>query len=335
MKISPSYFQNITKDILASVTIDQEVNAAKELAQQYEFLLEHTVLDKNYTDIDPTIINGGIALSSQHALDCLGDHLRTVRFIKGIHQAIKDSIKKFTKQPIEIIYAGCGPAAPLIIPLLTLFKSKEISITLIDINNTSITSVKKIINVLRCEEYFKEYLLTDATTYKHDIDTPPHIIISETMDKGLIKEPQVRIMQNLAPQLIAEGVFIPQEINIYRDYSFFAKESQFDINKDYKQPKINESKDKTLLFTITKEIATSPQFTFTSKPFTIPEDYTETPDITITALLKIYDNQILEKGESLLSNPICVTSMYTLENNNYELMYNTKDIPSWSCLTIE
>ena len=106
-------------------------------------------------------------------------------------------------------------------PLLHLFNSYEIEIILLDIYQTSINSVKKNVKTLSYQSYIKEYLIEDATIYKHSKENSLHMIITESMDKALIKEPQVEIIRNLGKQLVSNGTFIPEEIE--RGYSFLQK----------------------------------------------------------------------------------------------------------------
>lgn len=47
------------------------------------------------------------------------------------------------------------------------------------------------------------------------------MVITKTMDKVLTKEPQVEITRNLGKQLINNGIFIPEKIEIKRDIHFF------------------------------------------------------------------------------------------------------------------
>ena len=72
-------------------------------------------------------VQGGVALSPRHAKECLYDYIRTARFIKGVYKAINSAKEKFVDEVLEVVYAGCGPLATLIIPLLSYYDSKKIS----------------------------------------------------------------------------------------------------------------------------------------------------------------------------------------------------------------
>ena len=215
-------FKNLIGLLLESKSEAEEIAVANSLTRTYHNLLEDIVANKQYANTQPTHIDGGIALSSQHALDCLKDPLRTVRFIKGTYFAILDAFNRFPNTPIELVYAGCGPGAPIVIPLLSAFESSQLKITLLDINESSMESVTALIKALEAESFFRKPYLGDAIQYKHPSDIPLHIVLSETMDKGLTKEPQVRITQNLAPQLPPNGIFIPEAIHIFTEHSFYS-----------------------------------------------------------------------------------------------------------------
>lgn len=333
MTVNYHLFKELTNSLLKTVTKEEEVAVAQSLSNLYEQLLEAHIPSKSYSNTQDTHIDGGIALSSQHALDCLKDPLRTVRFIKGTYQAIQKAFIQFPNQKIELLYAGCGPAAPIVMPLLSLYKPEQISITLIDINPTSIASVKTLVEVLEATPFFKSYNLVDATTYQHPKEFPLHILLSETMDKGLSKEPQVRITQNLASQITPNGFLIPVSIDLYTEHTFYSKEPYFDIYKNVLDLGFFPPyRDRNLLFSITKEIPPSPEFTYISSMVEVPENFTETPDITVFAEITIFENQKLLKADSLISNPLCITSLYNLKSKTYQLYHTTKGIPEWKVL---
>ena len=323
-------FQNIISNLLQSQTEQEEVTSAQALEIVYQELLDKISTAFAHRDTKETVLSGGIALSSQHALDCLKDSLRTVRFIKSMHAAIKDTQKQFPNDTIEILYAGCGPVAPIILPLLHLYQPSEVQVTLLDITATSKFSVTALIDVLGAQSFFKPFQLCDAISYKHPDKNPLHIIVSEVMDKALLREPQVRVTQNLVPQLAENGIFIPQRIDIFQEFSFYGKEPYFDIYKNVlKLGPTYDTIGRSQLFSISEAINTNSNFNFTSEIIDAPQNIEAHPDVCIFAELIIYKSFVLTKSQSLLSNPISVFSLFNLKSKQFQLTYTTNEIPKW------
>ncbi|GHC63415.1 hypothetical protein [Ulvibacter litoralis] len=321
----------ITVALLKTTSEADEVRAAHSLATYYETLLKASVSDASYENTEASALEGGIALSSQQALDCMQDPLRTVRFIKGTYHAILAAISRFPNQKIELLYAGCGPGAPIVIPLLSMFSSEQVSVTLLDITESSIASVSEIILQLKLENYIRDIVLADAILYKFPEGIPLHILVSETMDKGLTKEPQVRIIQNLAPQLVENGLLIPESIDLYTEHSFYSKEPYFDIYKNVLElPPPIKTVGRQLLFSIDKHIQKQKAFEFTSNAIQVPVHFNDTPDICVYAVIIVFKPIQLPKGKTQISNPVCVASLYNLKETSYSLQYTTKAIPSWT-----
>jgi len=322
-------FKNSTATLLKSKTIEEEITAANELKNSYKTLFSDlfSIQNKN----KETIVNGGIALSPKEAIDCLDDSLRTVRFLKGVYLAIRKSFMLFPSQKIEIVYAGSGPLATLIIPLLHLFNSKEIAITIIDINKESINSVKLIVEKLHLQAYFRAYKLTNAITYKHPKKLALHLVITETMDKALIKEPQVEITRNLASQLIKKGLLIPEKITVSSFHSFFAKTPSFTLKNESLLLKENPiHTDKVYLFSITKHLRKTTFFNFESEWIHKPNHFHETPDICIETVVQVFEDLYLENASSFITNPHCIKSLYAVKGMKYKLKYSTQPIPKWT-----
>lgn len=321
--------KEISDRLLASKTNEEEIIAVKLLSDFYENILELFLLeDLGGVDLQ---VDGGVALSPKYAKECLEDYIRTARFIKGVHKAFNTAMENFTDEVIEVVYAGCGPLATLIIPILSYYDPKKISVTLIDIHDASISSVKTIIKHLKYEHYIEEYCIADAIKYTHKYKDSLHVIITETMDKALINEPQVSITENLASQLTEGGILIPEEIKLSTRNSFFAKERSFgtnEINGDYFNKKLYKN-----LFSITKKNANiENKFSFVSNNISLDKNFEEAPDICIYTEIKVIDDIYIGNGESLITNPYCVKSLYSINSDSYKLCYSTQKKPKWDVI---
>ena len=153
----------------------------------------------------------GKAISPASAAHCLLEFKRTAIFLRGIQKAI-DKKKFESNSPVEILYAGCGPYATLISPLLSLYHSSELHVTLLDVNQVSLSAVENLIEELGFQKYIDNFILTDATKFKFAADYD--IVISETMQACLENEPMVHIMNNLIPQMKPDAIFIPEEVSV-------------------------------------------------------------------------------------------------------------------------
>ncbi|MNK64852.1 hypothetical protein D3C87_841360 [compost metagenome] len=323
----------IVKSIIASNTNDEHIHWAKKLSRFYQ-----KVLQDKQSDDNEIAVKGGVALSSSGAADCVDDYLRTVNFIKGIYKALNNLIVLFPDRNINILYAGCGPYATLILPLLPLFKKERISAILIDINASSIESVQKIISIIGFEDYNLELIEGDATTYIIPKNFEIDLAISETMHYALTREPQVAISRNIIRQLPQHAIFIPQEIKIDLAYTFFDYEPslKMDINgiKGYKnmQPYIyNVFVDR--LLTINKEHFVGDLIVskIETDYYTLPISFSNHPDICLFTEIKIFEDIELKTAESYITNPYCLVSIYGISNyTEIQFVYDYDEIPKWT-----
>jgi hypothetical protein len=327
--------KKICQFILESKTIKEEL----ESVQMLSFFFENSIfLKENFDKNNAQFTNGGIALSSFHASICMDDALRTARFIKSVYSAILVLQERFPNQKSTILYAGCGPYATLLLPLLPLFSRDDLDIILLDINKSSLLSVKKIIAAIGLEQYTIQTIQADATKYIKPDSCTIHLLITETMFKALLMEPQVLVTKNLVPQLDPNGILIPQEINLSFGYSFFANEA-FLQNSDsmnvefFTNPHQNQ---KNNLFTINKNLdflekSDSESCIIESDYFELPQDFSSNPDICIYTEIKIFDNYKLSSAQSYITNPYCLESLYTIAaNSKLKFCYHYDSIPKWT-----
>jgi len=322
--------ESIAKKILFSKSMDEEQKSISLLYSFYTNGYSKTQITKN------THLKNGIALSQKHAADCIKDYKRTARFIKGIHKAILSAFQKFPNQKINILYAGCGPYAPLIIPLLHHFKPEQVDLTLIDIHQHSINSVKKIISVLQYENYFSDITVADAATYSYNPDKTLHMVITETMFRALTNEPQVAITQNLASQLCENGILIPEEISLSIGYALFSEEPYLNHYEDTYRVKNSKNvvnrKQVRPLFVLNKETTIDSQipFSYKSNWFLTPKDYDKTPDICIYTIVNIFSSILLKNEDSLITNPHCLGSLYNFDQHKqFKVQFGIQKIPKW------
>jgi len=155
----------------------------------------------------------GSAISPLDAGRCLLDPRRTAIYLRGVYGAIREAQQRFSGEVIHVLYAGCGPFAPLCLPLLPLLAGQAVRFTLLDAHARAVESVQAILAALRWEGS-ADCLVGDATHHRNPKHRPLHVVVSETMQKALEKEPQVAILMNTAPQLTPGGLMVPEMIAV-------------------------------------------------------------------------------------------------------------------------
>lgn len=159
-----------------------------------------------------SLLDNGVAINPQAAAHCVQDYNRSVVFIRAVYAAIKTARERFADAPTQVLYAGCGPFATLLLPLLGRFRAGQLEVHLLDIHQRSLDSVGQLIEHFGLHTHRINAVQGDACSYQHP--GRPHVIIAETMQKSLEQEPQFAVTANLAPQLCTRGIFIPQKIEV-------------------------------------------------------------------------------------------------------------------------
>ena len=158
-------------------------------------------------------LSAGSAISPLDAGRCLLDARRTIAYLRGVYDAIQEAQQRFPGEVIHVLYAGCGPFAPLCLPLLPLLPGETVHFTLLDVHARAIESVETILAALQLKTKV-DCVICDATSYRNPDSRPLHVLVSETMQQALEKEPQVAILMNTAPQLTVGGLMVPEMIAV-------------------------------------------------------------------------------------------------------------------------
>ncbi|HEX3044897.1 MAG TPA: phytanoyl-CoA dioxygenase [Bacillota bacterium] len=257
----------------------------------------------------------GKAIGPVWAALCIQELLRTKRFLRGAYLGIKSALARFPVRPIHILYAGTGPFATLAIPLTTVFTPAEVKFTFLEVNPESIGYLGKIIAAFQAEEYVQEVIQCDAATYRVNPKDPIQMVITETMQNALQKEPQVAITLNLASQMAPGGILIPQNIRIDAALLSPQKDRErmtgtgavtdcyrvlktiFELNKNTQAPNVQES------------------FSFPEVAVEIPPDLaSEYPQMTLFTTIQVFEEEQLKPWECSLTLPKMIMRMDSAVN---------------------
>ena len=202
--------------LLSQIILTEENPSALRAAchELYDFFCELAGLDTSAGgEIQShTILPTGRAISPAAAARCLWDFKRTCEFMRAVRAAIEELKTRIAPEKIEILYAGCGPFAPLIVPVIERFSPAGINLTLLDYHAASLASVGRIFERLDLGEFDPVLIEADAAHYRHP--RPLHLVVCETMQTGLTDETQVANCLNLAPQLAESGIFLPGKVSV-------------------------------------------------------------------------------------------------------------------------
>ncbi len=161
-----------------------------------------------------TALSTGTAISPADAARCILDFMRTAQLLRGLEMALTTAQQRFPGERINILYAGCGPFAPLALGMTSRFPATAIRFILLDIHQESLDSVRTLFETMELADYIGDYAHGDATSWQWPAELPLHLVLTETMQQALYREPQVAIAQNLVPQLCEGGLLVPENIRV-------------------------------------------------------------------------------------------------------------------------
>ena len=183
----------------------------------HDLLVRETGLNAhaiNGPDAADIMLPSGKAIAPRWAAACLLDFARTATFLRGTEAALCAALARFPQRPIEMLYAGCGPFAPFALLLATRFRPEQVRVTLLEVNPRSLEYARGLFETFGLAAIVRAYVCADATTYVWPRELPLHIVLVETMQRALEKEPQAAVSLNLAPQLCDGGILVPERIAV-------------------------------------------------------------------------------------------------------------------------
>ncbi len=161
-------------------------------------------------DHEATVLAGGKAISTVDAARCISDTERTRAFLTGIAHTVWSG----GREPVHVLYAGTGPYAPLVVPLTTIFEPERLRVTLVDVHPTSIERLDAVVRALALEPYLEAVHCADAACFDPPRSPPVDVLVVETMQRALTREPQVAILRHLLRRLPDTVVLVPRVVTI-------------------------------------------------------------------------------------------------------------------------
>ncbi|SRX76464.1 SAM-dependent methyltransferase [Aequorivita antarctica] len=314
---------NEVKKKLAKITqtlISEEVDSGvlKNSIEELKLLLERVsgLNQKGVVNSENIALLAGKAIGPKWAGMCLEDTTRTRKFITGIHKAIQEVLIKNPKKPVTILYAGTGPYATLILPLLSLYKPSELQLILLEVNTISIENLKKIIKGFDAYEYIKAIYHCDASNFIIPSEFDADILLLECMQHALLREPQVDITYNLLPQLKKEAILIPEKISLHLALIDTDKKKEYLSIEDNKSEK-DYYENSEAVFTLNKAEILQNSLNFKKESFHFPEKETHFSKeqlgnydfIAVSTEITIFKNISLEIDESGLTVPLLLADL--------------------------
>lgn len=205
-------------DAAAAVLLDARApceelcRAAADLADHFAELTGIDDASESAEEAASTSLPSGLAIAPRDAARCCRDGIRTSKLLRGVWVMLGELRNRFPGERLEILYAGCGPYAPLLVPLLARVAPGEARFHFLDLHPRSLAAVRAAISRLGLAEHDCQFIEADATRYRHPKGRPLHGVIVEALQRALAEEPQLAITANLAPQLTTGGRLVPERI---------------------------------------------------------------------------------------------------------------------------
>ncbi|MBK5213920.1 MAG: hypothetical protein JJE55_09710 [Flavobacteriaceae bacterium] len=303
--------QNLISEDVISDVLKNSIEDLKLLLEKVSGLNQEAPVNS-----ENILLPTGKAIGPKWAGMCLEDIPRTHKFIKGINYAVQKILEKNPKNPVTILYAGTGPFATLILPLLSRYKPSELQLILLEVNTISIESLKKIIKGFDAYEYIKAIYHCDAANFTVPSEFEADILLVECMQHALLREPQVGITYNLLPQMKKEAILIPEEVSLHLALVDMDEKNEY-LSIENNEAKRDYYENSEAVFTLNKVEVLQNSSDFKKEGFQFPEKETHFSRkqlnnhdlIAISTEITVFKNISLNIDESGLTVPLFLADL--------------------------
>jgi hypothetical protein len=269
----------------------------------------------------------GQAVSPVAAAVCIRDFMRTRFFMRGLKEAILAKLQANPGKTVTVLYAGTGPFATLLIPMVCFFNETQLNMVLLDINPASITYLNRIISYFKLEPYVLQVVETDAATYRIAASWQPDIILSETMKPSLKKEPQVSIAANLVGQC-PQAILIPELIEV--SAVLYNSKMDDEIQFIHLQTLLVFTKEQAIQMA-TQQLAGDVVFPVTKLQVQKPVQHNFSR-LALLTYIRVFNNEVLGLNQSSLTIPENVYNLHSIKSwpAVFNLQYRIYPLPGFS-----
>ena len=141
--------------------------------------------------------------------------------------AIREIRSRRPDRPVDLLYAGCGPLAPLVLPLAPRYTADELQITLLEIHKASLVSARVLFEKLGLRDRVREFVTEDALGFGASSNPSRDVCVIEMLQMALENEPQLAVTAQLAPQLVEDGILVPERITMEAAVADLSQEFKF------------------------------------------------------------------------------------------------------------
>ncbi|WP_053422672.1 hypothetical protein [Rheinheimera sp. KL1] len=264
----------------------------------------------------------GLVMSPDQCIHTIQDDLRVRAFWRAIDKALTE---RKQQKCIYLLYPACGPFAPLLLPLLSYYKTQglyspaQLKIILLDVQQGATESVAAVVRDLELSEFVESIVCADACQY-----FPPHsidLLVLEAMQHGLSREGHLAIARHLTKFLSQDGDMLPQQVKVQAVVSQGQQEfieqwkGQEDLRAENMDPGLLQMR--VVLgdvLTINRESLQQlkelhlDQFTtlIEANTITIPQLPVQMkhPLLLLTTELQLYQDEVLREYDSGITHPL-------------------------------